>query len=315
VPTSYPAEGASGAASIPSPLISRIRPHLRSKVVSKLLTCNWDPSFYFGSICQIIPFQYGDLVLDPFGPHRRGSRKVYHARERLRRDLCHDPHWHRRRFSGQLHRSREGRVVRPRRNFHRHHRRHHPLDRLSITQKKNLVTRKPCWSLGWVFITRPRTRARSRSARGPCIHFRPDRRRRERLKVKENGSKEKELPVHHKLEELLDQYLKATGLGEGAGIPFVPGHHRADRKSLCGNHPFGELASLPACRQTRSHRFPLAQRVLRTLPCSGHRYRRAPWPGCERHKSLSGRMTHRKPRQSSLSNPGLSDSLWLKLKL
>lgn len=48
----------------PSPLISsRIRPHLRSKVVSKLLTCNQDPSFYFGSVYQIIPFQYGDLVL------------------------------------------------------------------------------------------------------------------------------------------------------------------------------------------------------------------------------------------------------------
>ena len=25
-------------------------------------------------------------------------------------------------------------------------------DRLSIAQKKNLVTREPCWSLGWVFI-------------------------------------------------------------------------------------------------------------------------------------------------------------------
>jgi site-specific recombinase XerD len=32
------------------------------------------------------------------------------------------------------------------------------------------------------------------------------------LRFKEKGGKEKELPVHHKLEELLDQYLKATGL-------------------------------------------------------------------------------------------------------
>jgi site-specific recombinase XerD len=31
------------------------------------------------------------------------------------------------------------------------------------------------------------------------------------LRFKEKGGKEKELPVHHKLEELLDQYLKATG--------------------------------------------------------------------------------------------------------
>ena len=33
------------------------------------------------------------------------------------------------------------------------------------------------------------------------------------LRFKEKGGKEKELPVHHKLEELLDEYLKATGLG------------------------------------------------------------------------------------------------------
>src|ERR1700737_1439669 len=32
------------------------------------------------------------------------------------------------------------------------------------------------------------------------------------IRFKEKGGKEKELPVHHKLEELLDQYLKASGL-------------------------------------------------------------------------------------------------------
>src|ERR1700757_1584042 len=52
-----------------------------------------------------------------------------------------------------------------------------------------------------------------------------------------------------------------------------------------------------------------AQRVLKTLPCSGHKYRRAPWPGCATRREISGRKTHRKPRQSSLSDPGLSDSL------
>src|SRR5215471_6115557 len=31
------------------------------------------------------------------------------------------------------------------------------------------------------------------------------------LRFKEKGGKEKELPVHHKLEELLDEYLQATG--------------------------------------------------------------------------------------------------------
>jgi hypothetical protein len=41
------------------------------------------------------------------------------------------------------------------------------------------------------------------------------------LRFKEKGGKEKELPVHHKLEEILDQYLKATGLEKEPGSPFV----------------------------------------------------------------------------------------------
>ena len=41
VPTSYPADHKGFRCRFdPSPLISIIRPHLRSKVVSKLLTCN-----------------------------------------------------------------------------------------------------------------------------------------------------------------------------------------------------------------------------------------------------------------------------------
>ena len=42
------------------------------------------------------------------------------------------------------------------------------------------------------------------------------------LRFKEKGGKEKDLPVHHKLEELLDEYLKATGLGRRARFSFVP---------------------------------------------------------------------------------------------
>src|SRR5208282_2280349 len=84
----------------------------------------------------------------------------------------------------------------------------------------------------YIYAHRP---PRSRSARGPCLHFRPDRRRREPesrrllsfrerflLRFKEKGGKEKELPVHHKLEELLDEYLKATGLGAEPGSPLFP---------------------------------------------------------------------------------------------
>ena len=52
------------------------------------------------------------------------------------------------------------------------------------------------------------------------------------LRFKEKGGKEKELPVHHKLEELLDQYLKATGLREGAGVSPFPGRYRKDRQVI-----------------------------------------------------------------------------------
>src|SRR6201988_1031777 len=42
------------------------------------------------------------------------------------------------------------------------------------------------------------------------------------LRFKEKGGKEKELPVHHKLEELLDQSLKTTGLENEPGSPLFP---------------------------------------------------------------------------------------------
>jgi hypothetical protein len=42
------------------------------------------------------------------------------------------------------------------------------------------------------------------------------------LRFKEKGGKEKELPVHHKLEELLDQYLKITGLEKEPQSPLFP---------------------------------------------------------------------------------------------
>jgi integrase/recombinase XerD len=42
------------------------------------------------------------------------------------------------------------------------------------------------------------------------------------LRFREKGGKEKELSVHHKLEELLDEYLKATGLGNEPGSPLFP---------------------------------------------------------------------------------------------
>jgi integrase/recombinase XerD len=41
------------------------------------------------------------------------------------------------------------------------------------------------------------------------------------LRFKEKGGAEKELPVHHKLEEMLDQYLKATGLEKEPESPLL----------------------------------------------------------------------------------------------
>jgi hypothetical protein len=42
------------------------------------------------------------------------------------------------------------------------------------------------------------------------------------LRFKEEGGKEKELPVHHKLEKLPDQYLKASGLEKEPESPLFP---------------------------------------------------------------------------------------------
>src|ERR1700747_742783 len=42
------------------------------------------------------------------------------------------------------------------------------------------------------------------------------------LRFKEKGGKEKELPVHHKLEDLLDQRLKASGLEKEPQSPLFP---------------------------------------------------------------------------------------------
>jgi site-specific recombinase XerC len=52
------------------------------------------------------------------------------------------------------------------------------------------------------------------------------------LRFKEKGGKEKELPVHHKLEELLDDYLKATGLGAEPGSLLFPAAVRKTGKLL-----------------------------------------------------------------------------------
>jgi integrase len=42
------------------------------------------------------------------------------------------------------------------------------------------------------------------------------------IRFKEKGGKEKEIPVHHKLEEILDEYLKVAKLREKPDAPLFP---------------------------------------------------------------------------------------------
>lgn len=85
------------------------------------------------------------------------------------------------------------------------------------------------------------------------------------LRFKEKGGKEKELPVHHKLEELLDEYLKATGLDKSGNHPFFrqlsarPGSSRAGRSSgpmprTCLKDGSNKLGCRPTIHRTRSGR-------------------------------------------------------------
>jgi integrase/recombinase XerD len=68
------------------------------------------------------------------------------------------------------------------------------------------------------------------------------------LRFKEKGGKEKELPVHHKLEELLDEYLKATGLCNEPCSPLFP--------TALGKK--GKLSHPQRCAPTRGHAQALA---------------------------------------------------------
>jgi site-specific recombinase XerD len=85
------------------------------------------------------------------------------------------------------------------------------------------------------------------------------------LRFKEKGGKEKELPVHHKLEELLDEYLKATGLGNEPCSLLFPAalgktgklsRRRLVRTELrtCSNDGSSKRGCRPTIRLTHSER-------------------------------------------------------------
>ena len=77
------------------------------------------------------------------------------------------------------------------------------------------------------------------------------------LRFKEKGGKEKELPVHHKLEEILDEYLKTTGLEKEPGSPLFPAALRKtgklSRRPMRRTEPRTCLkggSNKPGCRRT-----------------------------------------------------------------
>jgi len=80
------------------------------------------------------------------------------------------------------------------------------------------------------------------------------------LRFKEKGGKEKELPVHHKLEELLDEYLKATGLEKEPESPLFPA---AVRKT-------GKLSRRPLARTDAAD---MLKRRLKQAGLPAHSFR------------------------------------------
>jgi integrase/recombinase XerD len=94
------------------------------------------------------------------------------------------------------------------------------------------------------------------------------------LRFKEEGGKEKELPVHHKLEELLDQYLKASGLEKEPGAPLFP--------ASIGKT--GKLSHPPLVRTDAAH---MLKRRLRQAGIAGALFPSL-IPG-DRHHEFSGK--------------------------
>ena len=77
------------------------------------------------------------------------------------------------------------------------------------------------------------------------------------LRFKEKGGKEKELPVHHKLEELVDQYLKASGLEKEPGSPLFPA-------------PLGKTGKLSRRRLVRTDAADMLKRRLKQAGLPAH---------------------------------------------
>ena len=103
------------------------------------------------------------------------------------------------------------------------------------------------------------------------------------LRFKEKGGKEKELPVHHKLEELLDKYLKATGLGkEPASLLFPAALGKTGKLSRRGAGAHRRRGHAQATAETS-----WVARALFASLISGHRHHEFFWKMTALLKPLS----------------------------
>jgi integrase len=76
--------------------------------------------------------------------------------------------------------------------------------------------------------------------------------KRSMIRFSEKGGKETEIPVHHKLEELLDQYLETSGLRNRPNAPLFPIALGKTRK--LGNRPATRIdeSTQPECSNAGS---------------------------------------------------------------
>jgi site-specific recombinase XerC len=114
--------------------------------------------------------------------------------------------------------------------------------------------------------------------------------------VQRKGGKEKKLPVHHKLEELLDQHRKITSLEKEPEAPLFPARRAKDRKVIasaacvhrCRRTCLKDGSNKPVCRRTfrLTHSRRQASRIFWKMT--------APW------KPLADRRTRRQSDYETL---------------
>ena len=73
------------------------------------------------------------------------------------------------------------------------------------------------------------------------------------LRFVEKGGKEKEIPVHHKLEEVLDVYLARAGLGNAPDTPIFQSARRRKKKRTLSGRPLSRTDAAAMVRRRVQH--------------------------------------------------------------